>query len=382
MFVYLEACPDYSPELIQFHIDQILSGHFSGRDLAGKRVFLKVNGLTKATADKAMTTHPTIVEAVACWLAARGCKVVIGDNPAGVHEESWLHAVYRSSGYESAAEKAGARLSFDREIIEKSCDGEKRQSFRMCRMALDCDMLINIAKLKTHEYTRYTGCVKNLYGTLPAEERSELHSTYPEVADFSDMLVDLYECVKPELCILDAVVGMEGPGPSAGDPRQIGAIIASDSGHDADYIGAGLIGMKVSEVKTLEHAARRGLIHVAGDSALNEKIGKMAVKDFKMPANAANTLSGRIPKPIRRFLTNRMKKYPRFDLKTCISCGICVKNCPQGALQMKDKPVFDKKKCICCYCCQEMCPRKAIDLKDTLTSRLLVAAKKLYRKIR
>ena len=101
-----------------------------------------------------------------------------------------------------------------------------------------------------------------------------------------------------------------------------------------------------------------------------------------MPANSANSLSNRLPKPVYRFLSNHMKKYPQFDKKNCVSCGICVKNCPQGALRLEGKPVFDQSKCICCYCCQEMCPKKAIDLKDTFVTRALTTAKRLYRKIR
>lgn len=380
--LYVAPCTDYQPDEIGGHINRILSERFADAKLSGKRAFIKVNGLTKATADQAMTTHPSLVEAAATWLIKRGCTVGIGDNPAGVHEESWLHAVYRAAGYETVAEKTGATLCFDRELTEKTCAGEKCTSFRFCNMACDHDIFINIAKLKTHEYTRYTGCVKNLYGTLPASERSALHANFKDVNDFSDMLVDLYECARPDLSILDAVVGMEGSGPSAGEPRKIGVIIASDNAHDADYVGARIVGMQVSEVKTLENAMRRGLLTVQNDETVLQQIEQYAVKDFKMPKNSASSLSNRLPKPLYRLLRNHMKNYPRFDLKTCVSCGVCAKNCPQGAITMKGKPSFDKTKCICCYCCQEMCPKKAIYIKDSFVSRCLIKAKKLYRKLR
>lgn len=383
MQLYLEKCNTYEYAAVEKHISTILSVRFPGiSDFSGKRVFIKVNGLTKATAEQAMTTHPTLVAAAAKWFILRGAEVRIGDNPAGIHDEAWLRAVYRAAGYEEAAQKTGAELTFDREIIERSCDGECCQTFRVCNMALDRDIFINIAKLKTHEYTRYTGCVKNLYGTLPAEQRSALHAQFKEVNDFSNMLVDLYQCIAPDLSILDAVMGMEGSGPSAGEPREIGVLIASDNAHDVDYVGARLIGMRPEEVKTLENAIRRGLVTMQEDAALAEKIAQLSVKNFKMPANSANSLSNRLPKPVYRFLSRHMKKYPQFDKKKCVSCGICVKNCPQGALRLDGKPVFDQSKCICCYCCQEMCPKKAIDLKDTFVTRALTTAKRIYRKIR
>ena len=46
--------------------------------------------------------------------------------------------------------------------------------------------------------------------------KPEYHYKYPKAADFADMLVDLCEYCKPRLCICDAVVGMEGNGPTQG----------------------------------------------------------------------------------------------------------------------------------------------------------------------
>lgn len=383
MFIYVEPCATYAEDEISSHIHRILSGYFQDPSvLVGKRVFLKVNGLTKASPEQAMTTHPSIVYHVADWLVKNGCHVTIGDNPAGEHEDSWLHAVYRTTGFAEAADRSGAELTFDRTPVTKAANGELCTEFQVCRMAAEADYVIDIAKCKTHEYTRYTGCVKNFYGTLPAAERSALHARYKDIDEFSDMLVDLCECIAPTLSILDAVVGMEGSGPSAGEPRSIGVLIASDNPHDADYVGARIIGMQVEEVKTLENASRRGLLRACGDPRVEEKIALLCVKNFKMPQNAANALSNRLPKPIYEFLRKRMKQYPKFRKDQCISCGICVKNCPQKALTMNGKPVFCKEKCICCYCCQEMCPQGAVDLHETLTSKALTAARKLYKRFR
>lgn len=45
----------------------------------------------------------------------------------------------------------------------------------------------------------------------------------------------------------------------------------------------------------------------------------------------------------------------------CIGCGICVKNCPQGAVRVENfHAIIDHEKCTGCGICEEKCPKKSI----------------------
>ena len=72
------------------------------------------------------------------------------------------------------------------------------------------DLIINIAKLKSHTLTVYSGAVKNLYGAIPGLLKAELHFRFQSREAFADMLVDIAETVAPQLSIMDGVWGMEG----------------------------------------------------------------------------------------------------------------------------------------------------------------------------
>jgi NADH-quinone oxidoreductase subunit F len=50
----------------------------------------------------------------------------------------------------------------------------------------------------------------------------------------------------------------------------------------------------------------------------------------------------------------------------CPGCGLCVKNCPQGAITFagKKKPVIlDQSKCIKCGTCFDVCKLEAIEVR-------------------
>jgi ferredoxin/flavodoxin len=79
-----------------------------------------------------------------------------------------------------------------------------------------------------------------------------------------------------------------------------------------------------------------------------------------------------VPRPLRLGLLDRLLpvlsrttarremgiKYVDADL--CTTCGICVKLCPYGAIELREKPVFDVNKCYGCWACFHHCPSRAI----------------------
>lgn len=56
---------------------------------------------------------------------------------------------------------------------------------------------------------------------------------------------------------------------------------------------------------------------------------------------------------------------------SCISCGLCEKNCPAQAIKMREnKPFWVLPKCDNCLCCLHHCPVEAINYGDSTRNRL------------
>lgn len=66
---------------------------------------------------------------------------------------------------------------------------------------------------------------------------------------------------------------------------------------------------------------------------------------------------------------------PKAD-KTCISCGLCMQNCPAQAISRENIKTADSKKCISCMRCVVKCPQSARSVNAAMVSAVALAIKK------
>ena len=341
----------------------------------GSKVLLKPNLLMKKRPDESVTTHPTIVQAVAELAAEAGGIVTIADSPGGLYNPTILRGLYRVCGIEAAAEASGAALNMDTgHTLAEYPQGVQAKSFPIINPILDTDVIINLPKLKTHMMMYYSGAVKNMFGAIPGVYKAEYHFSTPEQDKFADMLLDLCACTAPTISIMDGIWGMEGQGPSSGIPRKFGVILASADPYALDAAAINILGIKPTEALTISRAEERGIcctfdeIPLAGDD-----IGEFRISDLiKPPIGTPDFLKGfALTRPFAKQVNRMMSPKPKFYRDICIGCGDCAACCPANALTLKNKMVILKKKdCISCFCCQELCPKKAVHVKRNWVMRV------------
>lgn len=371
--VAVVRCKTYNVEAVKPALEEALNA-VNGLDfvMPGMKIIIKPNLVSFKKPDAAATTHPALLEALVEMLLARGADVTIGDSPGGPHSLPLLNRVYAATGMDRL-EKLGAKLN--RNMNEKTVDfpeGKVLKNFTYTEYLDEADAIIDFCKLKSHGMLGMSAAVKNLFGTIPGLKKPEVHYKFQNDAEFADMLVDINEYFKPRLAICDAVVGMEGNGPTAGTPRQIGAIIASKSTYYADVVGAELIGMNIDGLPTLQAAYERGFapassknLRVYGD------IRALTVDDFKAPP--VRGLSFMRKGNVLHFISKAALEHkPTLKKRLCVGCGECARMCPAKAIEMKNKkPHINREKCIRCFCCQEFCPRAAMVAHRPLAAKAL-----------
>lgn len=366
--VSVRRCNGYDTEkiesLIRLQLEDI------GMDvsaLRGKRVALKPNLVVAQKTDIAACTSPAVVEAAARILVGAGAKVVIAESPGGPYTAAIMKHNYRINGIDTAAENSGAELNYDMGFRTlPSPKGRTSKNFNVINPIADADVIFNVCKLKTHTLTGMTCAVKNFFGVIPGTQKVEMHARFSNQQRFGSALIDLCEMIcdhRPVVCICDAVVGMEGNGPSGGTPRDIGCLIASRSPFALDAVAEHIIAHD-GEVPMVSEARRLGLcrpyyeLEIVGDGA-----DAFIVPDYKH----SDAKRGRIFSILPPFLQPR----PSVMRSMCVGCGRCAESCPAHTIEIKNgRAVIGRRDCIKCFCCQELCPKHAIEVKKNFIFKL------------
>ena len=327
-------------------------------NLSGKKVLIKPNALRTSSADEAIVTHPSVLRAVVEKVESLNpAEIIVGDYP-GVVSYGANEECFEKTGLMEAAK--GYYKNIGNDPVNVSFNPAFMASVSVSKAILEADIMISLPRFKTHGLTVMSGAIKNSYGFLCGAQKAALHKIAGSPARFQEVVVDVFKIRVPDLFIMDAVVGMEGNGPSSPDLRDIGLILAADNAVAMDAVVATMMGCDPSCLQFLQKAKQGSL----GDYDLKtiNIIGKLEkIPNFKLPPLGGEAITKN--HAIMEMLTSKIKFRPKVDQSLCTGCGTCVDQCPVSALKIVDDfPEVDVDTCITCFCCQELCPEKAIQL--------------------
>jgi uncharacterized protein (DUF362 family)/ferredoxin len=369
--VTLQACPDYDPTRVGAAVRRALEDLPETATLLqpGRRVMLKPNILKPRRPEEApVCTHPQVLRAVAELCYEAGCALLVADQPAyalgGQREQIFARAGYTEACRGLPVEFALATGAGYREFpVPRAL---RVQTAQLTRLLDEVDLVLNLPKLKTHVQTALTGAVKNTFGLVAPRQRMDIH--FLSYEGLSEAIVDTFAAYRPQLSLMDAVVAMEGAGPSNGAARATGWIAASADAVALDAVAGRLAGFGPGEILTTVAATRAG--HGQGDLAEIQILGEES-EALGVRLRRARPAPRYLPRALGKLLRGLIYLRPHVAREKCTGCGACRTACPAQCIDLESVAVIDRRRCLECFCCMEACPEEAISAEQSWLARKL-----------
>src|SRR6266481_7896576 len=209
----------YSEDLVSRMLEGVRQ---VGLDVRGKRVLLKPNLVEFDSATVINTDASVIAAAVELFHRLSAAEVKIGEGPG--HRRDTLDladdAQYRNSI--PKFESIFTDLNRDDVAPIKGFAGEPE--FYFPKTVLAADLIVSLAKMKTHHWAGATLSMKNFFGMVPGSvygwPKKKLH-----FIGIDEAIVALNRTFRKTFAIVDGIVGMEGNGPIQGRPKNAGVLV-------------------------------------------------------------------------------------------------------------------------------------------------------------
>jgi uncharacterized protein (DUF362 family) len=237
--------------------DLVLDGLRSvGADVRGRSVLLKPN-LVEYDPGTVVNTDPRLVASAVLALRRLGARSVrVGEGPGHRRDMAF---VGESSGLFDVLRRVDA--PFVDLNTSPLVPVRLRSSFThletlwLPEPVVGADVVVSMPKLKTHHWAGATLSLKNCFGCVPGRvygwPKNVLHWAGLEAA-----IVDVAAAVRPEVQIVDGIVGMQGDGPIRGTPIAAGVLVFGTDPVATDVTAARLMGLEPSRIGYLREAGR------------------------------------------------------------------------------------------------------------------------------
>ena len=226
-------------------------------DVRGRNILLKPN-LVEFEPESSINTHPILVHAAFEAFRALGAATVrIAEGPG--HRRNTLDLA-EAAGYFHTVPNFEDHFT-DLNLDDVTRVHPTRQFSRIKKLylpntALGADLLVSMAKMKTHHWVGATLSMKNLFGVVPSGiygwPKNVLHW-----AGIDESIADLHNAFPRHFAIVDGIVGMEGNGPIQGVPKHAGVLVAGADPTAVDATCCRIMRIDPSRIQYLRLVAER-----------------------------------------------------------------------------------------------------------------------------
>lgn len=245
----------YSDDLVSRMLDGIRE---CGLDVRGKRVLLKPNLVEFDAATVINTDASVIAAAFEVFQKLGATEVKIGEGPG--HRRDTLDLADDARYRASIPKFESIFTDLNRDDVSAVKGFADEPEFYFPNTVLAADLIVSLAKMKTHHWAGATLSMKNFFGLVPGSvygwPKNKLH-----YIGIPRSVVELNRHFRNTFAIVDGVVGMEGNGPIQGTPKPAGVLVMGSDLVAVDATCCRIMGIDPEKVEYLRLAAGLGHVH-------------------------------------------------------------------------------------------------------------------------
>lgn len=251
--VALTRCGDYREQTLRQAFDLMWAACAPPLNLRGTQVLLKPNLITDRRGLLACTEGRFIL-AAAQWFLDHGSRVAVGDSPAFGTAEGVLGGL----GIAGALREKGVRIAdFGRTRPVVLASGLQ---VGLAVEALDCDLLVNLPRVKAHAQMRLTLAVKNYFGCVGGMRKPLWHMVHGGTPGrFAHHLVELLAVLPNGITLVDGITTMHRTGPTGGEPYPLSLSACSVNPVALDRALLEVLGVNPMDCPLFQACRRAGL---------------------------------------------------------------------------------------------------------------------------
>jgi len=239
------------------------------------KVFIKPN-LCSKNYIRGAVTNPHLLFHLVSILRDRAEEVIVGESNGYNY---CCNDALAMTGVKKIVEKAGGKtinLSEDEIIKVQNPKTYVLRNFPLPKTIIEADSVIDVPVLKTHEFTKYSGAIKNLFGCIPDNRRIFLHP------HFEMVMHDLLVLLKPKLVVMDATFAMEGNGPNRGIVVPMNLVLTSSDLVAMDKLCCEIMGIDWTDISYLKFIDKYYQREIKEPQIIGEKLADVKRK-FLLP---------------------------------------------------------------------------------------------------
>jgi uncharacterized protein (DUF362 family) len=230
-----------------------------GLDVRGKRVLLKPNLVEFDAATVINTDAAVIAAALEVFHQLGASEVKIGEGPG--HRRDTLDLADDAKYRANVPKFESLFTDLNRDDVSPVGSFAGESEFYFPNTVLGADLIVSLAKMKTHHWAGATLSMKNFFGVVPGSvygwPKNKLH-----YLGISESIVALNRQFRSKaFAIVDGVIGMEGNGPIQGTPKPAGVLVMGRDLVAVDSTCARIMGIDPEKMDYLRMAANLGHIH-------------------------------------------------------------------------------------------------------------------------